>query len=399
MSRTQPMTFLLWDGNFDEIAAAIFVGVLRQAGVCVKVVGLQGERSAGACGLVLVPDYTLSQASTQRGPVRCVILPLSGPLSPHLQADGRLRDFCHRAAAAGARFVSGAHAPLQMLGIGMSEQCVLYPAHDELVRFAQSVAVRLTTDDKGVSMPATLQARLFGDFQLICGRELTQAVTRERVQLLLIYLLLNHQTPQARRKIAFLFWPETNEKQAFSNLRSLLSRLRRTAPELEPLLAVDSKTIRWRAPQHLAVDMAEFVYAVAQLQPAESTGSEVVLLQALRRVVDSYPAELLPNFYDDWILAARQQLRNHFFFAGEWLIALLRARGDYRTAIHYAHRLLAHDPLSEATYRLLIELYGLNGERLRAMQLYQHCCDLLARELDVAPSPATQASYVRAIAE
>ncbi|MFO7634640.1 MAG: hypothetical protein R6W76_18975, partial [Caldilinea sp.] len=53
-----------------------------------------------------------------------------------------------------------------------------------------------------------------------------------RLQRLLVYLLLHRRHPRPRQQIAFTLWADINEKQALKNLRTLLTRLRQTVPEL-----------------------------------------------------------------------------------------------------------------------------------------------------------------------
>jgi hypothetical protein len=59
-------------------------------------------------------------------------------------------------------------------------------------------------------------------------------------------------------------------------------------------------------------------------------------------------------------------------------------------AIRYAQQLLRHDPLHEATYRRLMHLHALAGERARALRVYHACSTTLERELGVEPTEETQ---------
>ena len=72
---------------------------------------------------------------------------------------------------------------------------------------------------------------------------------------------------------------------------------------------------------------------------------------------------------------------------------MLEEQRDYPAAIRSAQRLLRHDPLHEATYRRLIRLHALNGDRAGALRVYHTCTTVLQRELDVEPSAATREAY------
>ena len=70
---------------------------------------------------------------------------------------------------------------------------------------------------------------------------------------------------------------------------------------------------------------------------------------------------------------------------------------DYRAAIKVAQRLLRHDPLREETYRLLMRLCALNGDRTGVVRAYDTCVTVLRRELDLEPNVETREAYERCI--
>jgi hypothetical protein len=92
-------------------------------------------------------------------------------------------------------------------------------------------------------------------------------------------------------------------------------------------------------------------------------------------------------------LPLREQLDQQYVAALEQLVVLLEEYRGYAAAMHQAERLLRHDPLHETSYRQLMRLSVLNGDRARALHLYQECCTILQQELGVEPSPETQALY------
>jgi TolB-like protein len=59
-------------------------------------------------------------------------------------------------------------------------------------------------------------------------------------------------------------------------------------------------------------------------------------------------------------------------------------------AIATGRRLLALDPLKEATHRALIRLYADAGDRSMAIKQYNACCEVLQAELGLQPDAATQ---------
>lgn len=115
----------------------------------------------------------------------------------------------------------------------------------------------------------------------------------------------------------------------------------------------------------------------------------------LAEAVDQYQGELLPGCFDEWLLSERERLGQIFLGALERLLLLLEDQADYTGAIRYGQRLLSHDPLHEPTYRRLMRLHALNGDRAGALRVYHTCATLLKRDLGVAPEQETQAAYTR----
>ena len=77
----------------------------------------------------------------------------------------------------------------------------------------------------------TLTVHLLGGFRIMAGHDGVAGLNHARLQELLAYLLLHRQRPIARQHLAFLFWPDSTEEQARTNLRTLWHRLRRTLPD------------------------------------------------------------------------------------------------------------------------------------------------------------------------
>jgi DNA-binding SARP family transcriptional activator/predicted ATPase len=244
-------------------------------------------------------------------------------------------------------------------------------------------------------MVPTLQVQLLGDFRLTCRERPVTGIDSPRLQSLLAYLVLHRDAPQSRRYLSFLFWPDSTEKQARTNLRQLLHHLRRALPEADRFLEIDAKTLQWRADAPFSLDVAEFESALIAVDAAEAAGDPIVRRAALERVVESYPADLLPGCYEEWIEPERERLREEYGAALERLIALLEQERDYAGAIRYGERLLRQDPLREASYRLLMRLHALNRDRAGALRVYERCAAVLERELDIPPGPAIQEMYDR----
>lgn len=235
----------------------------------------------------------------------------------------------------------------------------------------------------------TLRIRLLGEFDLRRGGVLLRPPESARAGSLLAYLLLHRGAPQPRQRLAFLFWPDSTERQARTNLRHVLHNLRRALPDPDRYLDVTPRTVRWRTDAPFWLDVAAFEESLSRAEKEAADGG----LTALREAVGLYAGDLLEGCYDEWLLEERERLRQRYLGALERLAARLEKRGDHAGAIPYADRLLRHDPLREETYRLLMRLHDARGDRARALRVYHACAATLERELGIEPSAPTREVY------
>ena len=88
-----------------------------------------------------------------------------------------------------------------------------------------------------------LRIHLLGGFSLTSdGKRLLSGRHTSRMALLVAFLALTHGRRRSRKQLASTFWPDSTDLQARNNLRSLLTLLRRQAPELTPYLQAVSYT-------------------------------------------------------------------------------------------------------------------------------------------------------------
>ncbi|MFN2201107.1 MAG: ATP-binding protein [Caldilineaceae bacterium] len=246
-------------------------------------------------------------------------------------------------------------------------------------------------------MSSLLAIRLFDNFQLTYDGKHIANVKSASMRSLLAYLLLHRDVLVQRRRLAYLLWPDSTEVQARTNLRRELHYLRRALPDVDRFLVVKGQGLQWRCDSPFHLDVAEFEAAIKRIEDVDQSGDTTNLQTALEEAVLLYTGDLLPGCYDDWIVPEREWLSQLYLRQLERLIRLLEGNRDYRLAIGYAQRLLSHDPLHETTYRYLMRLHTLNGERALALRVYHTCVTTLKSELDADPSPATREIYERLV--
>jgi DNA-binding SARP family transcriptional activator len=114
-------------------------------------------------------------------------------------------------------------------------------------------------------------------------------------------------------------------------------------------------------------------------------------IAALVRGVRLYKADLLIDLSFVWALRARERYRRNFLNALYRLMQIATIRRQYLDGIAHAQRILDHDPLREDVHRELMQLFVASGQRALALRQYEHCRDLLRRELAIQPMRETQA--------
>lgn len=229
----------------------------------------------------------------------------------------------------------------------------------------------------------TLDVRLLGDFSIAHDGASITAVKSQRLQCLLAYLLLHRDVPIARQRLAFLFWPDSSEAQARSNLRNLLHALVQALPDGERFVETDNQTVQWRADAPFTLDVDSLLTTLANARTEED----------LQHALDLYQGPLLPACYDDWIAPERERLEQNLANVLQRFIDDWEKQGKYREALNYAQKLARRDPLREDIYRQIMRLYAQRGDRAGVVRTFKECVEVLSRELDVEPSQQTKEAY------
>jgi predicted ATPase/DNA-binding SARP family transcriptional activator len=232
---------------------------------------------------------------------------------------------------------------------------------------------------------AALKLFLLGGFRVLDNERPLPGLESPRLQTLIARLVLNAGSPQPRQQLAFIFWPDSTEQQARTNLRQLLHSLRRAMPNYEQYIVDQGSVIIWREDTPFFLDVHQFRAAVQRAHSA----------QELAAAIELYRGDLLPNNYDDSLVPERERLRIEFSDLVERAINQAEAEGDLGSALRYVQRLIEHDPLREEVYRTLMRLSALRGERTGVIRAYRACVATWERELGVEPSDETRELYER----
>jgi len=205
------------------------------------------------------------------------------------------------------------------------------------------------------------------------------ALTR-KVKALAAFLALQQGQPQSREKIATLFWENSPEDQAKTNLRQCLSSLRK---QLKDALITRDDVVRLD-PSKIGLDIARF----EELIKSQDLGT-------IEQAISIYKGDLLDGFsikeesFESWLRSERERYRNLMVDGLTRLIGGKEACGDHLAVTTLAARLLVLDPINEAAHRTLMKAYAAQGRYEVALKQFEACKQTLERELGVGPQDAT----------
>ncbi|MFZ1399044.1 MAG: tetratricopeptide repeat protein [Candidatus Promineifilaceae bacterium] len=202
---------------------------------------------------------------------------------------------------------------------------------------------------------------------------------------LLIYLAQTGQTCQ-REFIAELLWDSRSTRQALTNLRTALARLRKQVAEA---LVITRTTLALAPDSQQQVDSVNLLQTLSQIGQIDAADKAHTLQKAL----EAYRGAFLTDFhladaplFEEWVLATRAQIHRQVTAAYGKLAQYALSAGDHEFGLTLARHWLTVDALNETAHTLLIRLLIERGNRREAMAHYTHAAHLLKTELDVEPS-------------
>lgn len=220
---------------------------------------------------------------------------------------------------------------------------------------------------------STCHIQLLGGFALsVEGRPVELGGREERVLALLVV-----RGPQRRSVLAGTLWPDTTEDRALSSLRAAVMRLRRVSEDL-----LDAGRSRISMGAGTTADVTELCQ---RLDEVERLGDGLWRWSSDSLTVLTGP-QLLPGWYDEWVLDERNTLQHRQIRALESLTRLALKSGRPSLAADLAERAIALEPLMESTQALLIRAHLMEGNPAAAVQVYRSYSRRLGQELGIRPS-------------
>jgi len=236
-----------------------------------------------------------------------------------------------------------------------------------------------------------LEISLLGDQRVaLDGDSLAPSLARRAVEIL-GFVAIHPGQPQLRSQLAVALWPDSSDAQALTNLRRELHHLRSLLGD-NATLGVDSRTVCWQPGKSGTCDVSDFVRAAADAREHARAGDAELARQHAARAVQRYGGDLMPGSTAEWMLKERDALHRQCVQLLDQLLASGH-EGAVSEALEHAQQRLTLEPMQETSYRELMRLQALAGDRAAAIQTYHRCVAVLDKELGVEPDEATVTLY------
>ncbi len=240
-----------------------------------------------------------------------------------------------------------------------------------------------------------LKVLLMGSFTLVDDPPVVPAAALLRkAQDLLALVLLAPQNNLLRETAAEALWPDAGGEASKKAMRQTLWQIHHAidaeVDESARLLVTEGDSLHLNPDRQVWVDTAELSEAARTAQALGADALADPLVTQLAQTAELYRGPLLARCYDEWCLAPRARLEDRSLTLMDTLSRAYDRRGDLRSAIAWAERLLDVEPAHERSHRRLMRLYYRSGDRTRALRQLHRCRWVLENELGVRPSAQTE---------
>ena len=245
-------------------------------------------------------------------------------------------------------------------------------------------------------LSGTVRVRLLGRLGVEHGRRWLDGaeLPGRQGRIVLAHLALSHH-PVARDELADLVWADALTASWERDLSAVVSKVRAALESIDlgSLLLGALGCYELQLPPDATVDVEDATRFVEDAESAWRSGDRDAAVPAATTAASLARRPFLPAERGLWVERRRDELRATLLRALEVLVDALAGGAFDHDALRYAEEAVALDPYRETSHVRLMRLHERRGNRAEALRAYEQCRDVLARELGVAPSPATEDAY------
>lgn len=195
----------------------------------------------------------------------------------------------------------------------------------------------------------------------------------------LISLVALYDRPVRRSKVSGTLWLDSSEDRATANLRSTLWRT--PSPAGVDIVVADATHLQLNP-----VIEVDFRATIARAQAILDATTPAIEAIDVARELCSFGDDLLPGWYDDWLLMEREKFHHLRLQALDEVGEALFTAGRLADALQVALASVQAEALRETSHRLAVRVHMKQGNIAEAIRQYRGYAQLLADELGAAPS-------------
>ncbi len=226
--------------------------------------------------------------------------------------------------------------------------------------------------------------RMLGGYTVTVDDEPLDPLPTEKSRTLLAYLAL-HPLPHTRGQLVGLFWPDLPEPQARRRLTQEVWRINSAVGKIgvDRVVITAGNTVALNRVLPIDGDVLRLRTALARLSAADRHD-----WPNLSELTDLYQGELLPGYFDDWVLVEREQLFQAYANGLTRLLDAQKRLGDWAEAERVVLTLRQHDPFTEEWVAEAMQIALVLRRPETGLRHYERYVAWLQAELAATPGAA-----------
>ncbi|HSL44675.1 MAG TPA: BTAD domain-containing putative transcriptional regulator [Anaerolineales bacterium] len=240
-----------------------------------------------------------------------------------------------------------------------------------------------------------VSVHMLGTFSVTVG-DLAVKIPASRGLSLFKYLLLHHKRKIPREVLMEIFWPDAEPETARNSLNVAMHKLRKALRSIVflPIITFEEGAYGLEANLQTWLDVEEFERSVGEGQRLEARNQITAAVAEYETAISLYQGDFLEeNPYEEWAVLDRERYRTAYLETLDRLSQIYFRQERYSACRSACQLILAGDPCCEDAHCLLMRCYSRQGQAYLALRQYHLCVEVIRKELEVDPAPATIELY------
>jgi DNA-binding SARP family transcriptional activator len=237
-----------------------------------------------------------------------------------------------------------------------------------------------------------------GEFRVSFAGRFVENWNSGRGKAILKFLVSCPEHRAGKEMLMELLWPEAEPHAARNSLNVAIYGLRHALSNVDASSVVLFGNDAYFLDPELDIwiDHEAFTSHLTAGQTLERSGQAESAMGEYRRAESLYQGDYLEeDRYEDWPDAMRRDLRDRYLLLLDRLGRHALDREDYESCVEISRKMTAVEPCDEEPHRRLMLCWNRLGLDHLAIREFLECREMLARELEVAPSRATVELFQR----